>query len=198
MRMIQIFSHQSKITQNTIFYRHTACSCVSTQISTASLYFSNMLTIIFSAKAWLIMIHSCIISTPNWSQVVNLCLSTIFKVWPTKNVLKDQQSRSNSVVQTAKWSGDDQFFPPWPGNTPDLNLIQNRWSILKKWELGGLIRQEWITVGHMSQKLMPRGISEGMKKKDQHWNHWLFVYLPIKVFGTLEIHKIVLHYNENM
>jgi hypothetical protein len=71
---------------------------------------------------------------------------------------------------------------PWPGNTPDLNLIENLWSIPKRRvdkqkptnsdKLQALIMQEWAAISQdVAQKLidsMPGQIAEVLKEKGQH------------------------------
>jgi hypothetical protein len=83
-----------------------------------------------------------------------------------------------------KWLREQNIdiLGPWPGNSPDLNPIENLWSILK-WQvdkqnptnsdkLQALIMQEWAAISHnMAQKLidsMPGRIAEVLKKKGQH------------------------------
>lgn len=83
-----------------------------------------------------------------------------------------------------KWLGEQniEILGPWPGNSPDLNPIENLWSILKRRvdkqkptnsdKLQALIMQEWAAISQdVAQKLidsMPGRIAEVLKKKGQH------------------------------
>ena len=83
-----------------------------------------------------------------------------------------------------KWLGEQNIgiLGPWPGNSPDLNPIENLWSILKKQldkqkptnydKLQALIMQEWGAISQdVAQKLidsMPGRIAEVLQKKGQH------------------------------
>uniref|UniRef100_A0A674DE09 Tc1-like transposase DDE domain-containing protein n=1 Tax=Salmo trutta TaxID=8032 RepID=A0A674DE09_SALTR len=89
----------------------------------------------------------------------------------------------NAKVIT-KWLGEQNIniLGPWPGNSPDLNPIENLWSILNRRvdkqnptnsdKLQALIMQEWAAISQdVAQKLidsMPGRIAEVLKKKGQH------------------------------
>jgi hypothetical protein len=77
---------------------------------------------------------------------------------------------------------------PWPGNSLNLNPIENLWSILKRQvdkrkptnsdKLQALIMQDWAAISqNVVQKLvdsMSGWIAEVLKKKGQHCKVWLF------------------------
>jgi hypothetical protein len=81
-----------------------------------------------------------------------------------------------------KWIGEQNIYILGPGNSPDLNPIENLWSILKRQvdkqkptnsdKLQALIMQEWSAISQdVAQKLidsMPGRIAEVLKKKGQH------------------------------
>ena len=89
-----------------------------------------------------------------------------------------------------KWLGDqnNDILGPWPGNSPDLNPIENLWSILKRRvdkqkptnsdKLQEVIMKEWVAISQeLAQKLiesMPSRIAEVLKKKGQHCKYRLF------------------------
>uniref|UniRef100_A0A8C4REL1 Transposase n=1 Tax=Erpetoichthys calabaricus TaxID=27687 RepID=A0A8C4REL1_ERPCA len=89
-----------------------------------------------------------------------------------------------------KWLGEQniKMLVPWPGNSPDLNPIENLWSILKRRvdkqkptnsdKLQALIMQEWVAISQdLTQKLidrMPGRIAEVLKKKGQHCKESIF------------------------
>ena len=95
----------------------------------------------------------------------------------------DEASCHKAKVIT-KWLGEQNIdiLGPRPGNSPDLNPIENLWSILMRRvdkqkptnsdKLQALIMQEWAANSQdVAQKLidsMPGRISEVLKNKGQH------------------------------
>jgi hypothetical protein len=91
--------------------------------------------------------------------------------------------KNNAKVIT-KWLGEQtiDILGPLLGNSPDLNPIENLWSILKRQvdkqnptnsdKLQALIMQEWAAISQdVAQKLIdskPGQIAEALKKKGQH------------------------------
>lgn len=81
-----------------------------------------------------------------------------------------------------------KMLDPWPGNYPDLNPIENLWSILKRRvdnqkptnsdKLQALIMQELTAINqdlvHKLIDIMPGRIAEVLKKKGRHCKYWLF------------------------
>ena len=86
------------------------------------------------------------------------------------------------VITKWLWEQNINILGPSPGNSPDLNPIENLWSILKRrvdkqkptnsGKLQALIMQEWAAISQdVAQKLidsLPGRISEVLKKKGQH------------------------------
>ena len=81
-----------------------------------------------------------------------------------------------------KWEQIIDILCPWPGHSPELNPIENLWSILKRRvdkqkptnsdKLQALIMQEWAAISQeVAQKLidsMPGRIAEVLEKQGQH------------------------------
>ncbi len=83
-----------------------------------------------------------------------------------------------------KWLEEQniEILGPWPGNSPDLNPIENLLSILKGWVdkqnptnsdlLQALIIREWAAISQdLAQKLIesiPGRIEEILNEKGQH------------------------------
>ncbi len=89
-----------------------------------------------------------------------------------------------------KWLEEQNIdiLGPWPGNSPDLNPIENLLSILKGWVdkqkptnsdlLQALIMQEWAAISQdLAQKFIesiPGRIEEVLNEKGQHCKYWVF------------------------
>uniref|UniRef100_A0A9J8ADP4 Tc1-like transposase DDE domain-containing protein n=1 Tax=Cyprinus carpio carpio TaxID=630221 RepID=A0A9J8ADP4_CYPCA len=121
--------------------------------------------------------------------------------WQQAGVTKQQFGEEQCIFQhdgapchkakvITKWLGDQnvEILGPWPGNSPDLNPIENLWSILKRRvdkqkptnsdKLQEVIMKEWVAISqNLAQKLfesMPSRIAEVLKKKCQHCKYRLF------------------------
>ena len=97
----------------------------------------------------------------------------------------------DGAPKATKWLGEQNIdiFVAWSGNSPDVNPIDNLWSILKKQvdkqkpkncdKLQALIMQEWVAISQdLAQKLissMPGRIAEVLKNKGQHCKYCIFV-----------------------
>ena len=112
-------------------------------------------------------------------------LPTIADQFPDKGVVYQHDGAPNHTAKVVKKFLDDnevEILGPWPGNSADLNPIENLWSIVKNRvnkkkstnlpKLGALIEEEWKSI---DQKIveslvnsMPKRIKTVLKKSGQH------------------------------
>lgn len=112
-------------------------------------------------------------------------LPTIADQFPDNGVVYQHDGAPCHTARVVKKFLDDngvEILGPWPGNSADLNPIENLWSIVKSRvnrnkptnlaQLGALIEEEWKSI---DQKVietlvhsMPKRIKTVLKKRGQH------------------------------
>lgn len=117
--------------------------------------------------------------------VIEELLPSIDNQFPDQNCIFQHDGapchRAGGVKRLLNDFGIEELTP-WPGNSPDLNPIENLWSILKQKvnkkrptatrDLEDLILHEWNSIDiNLTQKLissMPKRIEEVLRNRGQH------------------------------